>query len=106
MGFKEQIKNAVLNYLHEWTAEGVLKAAKKKGYHPDGDDDETGNTRDVNSRHDAGRTTRVTQNDDGTVTVDRSDASKYERDSEGNTIKGKFKRRSRSADITKKVIKP
>ena len=103
---REQFKNAVLNYLDEWTAEGVMKAAKKRGYHPDGDDDETGNTRDVNSRHDAGKTTRVTKNDDGTVTVDRSDASKYERDSKGKTIKGKYKRRSRSAAITKKVIKP
>jgi hypothetical protein len=104
--YEEQFKNVILNYLNEWTAEGVMKAAKKRGYHPDGDDDETGNTRDVNSRHDAGKTTRVTKNDDGTVTVDRSDASKYQRDSKGKTIKGKFKRRSRSDPKTKKVIKP
>ena len=71
-GFGEQIKNAVLNYLDEGTAEGVWKAAKERGYRDA--DDEKGETIIVGSKSDKARTTTVKRDSrTGKVVVDRYD---------------------------------
>ena len=118
MQASEQIKNAVLNYLDEWTAEGVMKAAEKRGERDIYDED--GNIIDVTSKSDKARTTTVTKDPKtGEVVVDRHDkTNKPPRTTTDKLAKGEKltpaeaatadRRRNRSVSDSrnKRVIKP
>tara|TARA_R110002074_G_scaffold42819_1_gene112257 strand:+ start:105 stop:848 length:744 start_codon:yes stop_codon:yes gene_type:complete len=118
LGIEEQFKNAVLKYLDEWTAEGVWKAAEKRGERDIYDED--GNIIDVTSKSDKARTTTVTKDPKtGEVVVDRHDkTNKPPRTTTDKLAKGEKltpaeaatadRRRNRSVSDSrnKRVIKP